>query len=118
MDICNPIVRPIERIVLILMLRAIPPASEYIEPQNSGLRRFSPRIFVSFLPPLVHDFFWRGKWIRKGLLTAQPPSIRETVLPYKLPLDGIRFSISFRMLVARAMRLYLARKSAFACRPI
>ena len=27
MDICNPIVRPIERIVLILMLRAIPPAS-------------------------------------------------------------------------------------------
>ena len=104
---------------MILMLRrSDPAASEYIEPQNSGSRRFSRRNLESFLPPLVHDFFWRGKWIRKGLLTAQPPSIRETVQPYKLPLDRIRFSISFRILVARAMRLYLARKSAFACRPI
>ncbi len=34
---------------------------------------------------------------------------------YELPLDGIRFSTSFKMFFARAMRLYLARKSAFAC---
>ncbi|WP_287250250.1 winged helix-turn-helix transcriptional regulator [Mesorhizobium sp.] len=33
---------------------------------------------------------------------------RQTVQPYKLPLDGIRFWISFNMLVARAMRLCLA----------
>jgi hypothetical protein len=39
----------------------------------------------------------------------------RNVQSYELPLDGIRLLISFRMLVARAMRLYLARKSAFAC---
>lgn len=52
---------------------------------------------------------------KAGLLAAQPPSTREIVHSYELPLDGIRLLISSRMLVARAMRLYLARKSAFAC---
>lgn len=52
---------------------------------------------------------------KAGLLAAQPPSTREAMQSYELPLDGIRLLISSRMLVARAMRLYLARKSAFAC---
>lgn len=52
---------------------------------------------------------------KAGLLAAQPTSTREIVQSYELPLDGIRLLISSRMLVARAMRLYLDRKSAFAC---
>lgn len=52
------------------------------------------------------------------LAGGAPTSTREIVQSYELPLDGIRLLISSRMLVARAMRLYLDRKSAFACRPI
>lgn len=52
---------------------------------------------------------------KQACLGAQPPSTREIVQSYELPLDGIRLLISSRMLVARAMRLYLDRKSAFAC---
>jgi hypothetical protein len=52
---------------------------------------------------------------KQALLAAQPTSTREIVQSYELPLDGIRLLISSRMLVARAMRLYLDRKSAFAC---
>lgn len=52
---------------------------------------------------------------RKAGLLAQPPSTREAMQSYQLPLDAFRLLISSRMLVARAVRLYLARKSAFAC---
>jgi hypothetical protein len=64
MDIVHP-PTDFERIVLILMLRAIPPASEYIEPHKSGSRRFSRRLFISFLPPLAGSGAMR-KSTRRG----------------------------------------------------
>lgn len=144
------IFRPIDRIILILMLRAIPPPASTSSltigfapvqsPDSGASRRLNlaqcenqrdagrwserhmtepqQKAWGSRILPFNGSRTDHGLIAADGkqaCLGAQPPSTREIVQSYELPLDGIRLLISSRMLVARAMRLYLARKSAFAC---